>query len=99
MHRAGEGATYTGLKPAGVDVGPVIPLAEHAIETGSSEQLADFLAGVLRDELKHRLERVGALATTKDRSLPDARGYVEAALGLQGVQPSPLPGHAGASPG
>ena len=27
IHRAGEGAPYTGLKPAGLDVGPVIPLA------------------------------------------------------------------------
>ena len=24
LHRAGEGAPYTGLKPAGLDVGPVI---------------------------------------------------------------------------
>ena len=35
VHRAGEGAPYTGLKPAGLDVGPVIPLAEKAIETGN----------------------------------------------------------------
>ena len=34
VHRAGEGAAYTGLKPAGLDVGPVIPLAERAIATG-----------------------------------------------------------------
>ena len=30
LHRAGEGAAYTGLKPAGLDVGPVIPVAEKA---------------------------------------------------------------------
>ena len=34
LHRAGEGAPYTGLKPAGHDFGPVIPAAEHAVETG-----------------------------------------------------------------
>ena len=34
IHRAGEGAAFTGLKPAGLDVGPVIPLAETAIATG-----------------------------------------------------------------
>ena len=83
VHRAGEGAPYTGLKPAGLSVGPVIPLAERAIETGSPEQLADFLTGVLRDQLKHRLDHVSALAITKDRSLPDARRYVEAMLGLE----------------
>ena len=27
IHRAGEGAPYTGLKPAGLDVGPVTPVA------------------------------------------------------------------------
>ena len=37
LHRAGEGAPYTGLKPAGLDVGPVIPAAEKAIEIGSPE--------------------------------------------------------------
>jgi hypothetical protein len=32
LHRAGEGAAYTGLKPTGGDYGPVIPAAEHAVE-------------------------------------------------------------------
>jgi hypothetical protein len=43
VHRRGEGAPYTGLKPAGLDVGPVIPVAERAIETGSSDELAALL--------------------------------------------------------
>jgi hypothetical protein len=30
VHRAGEGAPYTGLKPAGLEHGPVIPVAERA---------------------------------------------------------------------
>lgn len=32
LHREGEGAAYTGLKPAGLDWGPVVPRAEKAIE-------------------------------------------------------------------
>lgn len=83
VHRAGEGAPYTGLKPAGVSVGPVIPLAERAVETGSSEQLADFLADALRWELATRLERVRTLAKGKERSVEDARRYVEAMLGYE----------------
>ena len=35
IHRAGEGAPYTGLKPAGRDLGPAIPAADKAIEDGS----------------------------------------------------------------
>ena len=83
VHRAGEGAPYTGLKPAGLSVGPVIPLAERAVEDGSSEQLANFLADALRWELATRLEAVRSLAAHKERSVSDARRYVEAMLGFE----------------
>jgi hypothetical protein len=106
VHRAGEGAPYTGLKPAGLDVGPVIPLAERAIETGSAAEVAQYLTGVLHDELKHRLEKVNTLATAKDQGLSDARAYVEAMLGfevyshhvLQALR-APAHGDAGHDPG
>jgi hypothetical protein len=84
LHRAGEGAPYTGLKPAGLDVGPVIPIAERAIETSDPTELADFLANAV---LAETLDRFAAVQTTKDESGSDgvasARRYVQAALGLQ----------------
>lgn len=83
LHRAGEGAPYTGLKPAGLSVGPVIPIAERAIESGESQQLADFLSNVLRDELKHRLDAVHTLAAHRALSVADDRRYVQAMLGFQ----------------
>lgn len=83
LHRAGEGAPYTGLKPAGLSVGPVIPLAELAIETGSSQELGTFLGNVLRDELKHRLDAAHELAAHRARSLEDERRYVQAVLGYE----------------
>lgn len=83
LHRAGEGAPYTGLKPAGLSVGPVIPLAEEALGTGSVDDLADFLCRTLREELVHRLHEVEDLAVRRERSVEDARRHVEAALGLQ----------------
>lgn len=83
VHRAGEGAPYTGLQPAGLDVGPVIPLAGHAVEGGTSDELADFLADALREELAHRLGTVRELARTRERSVEDARRYVEAMLGFE----------------
>lgn len=83
VHRAGEGAPYTGLKPAGLSVGPVIPMAERAIEDGSSEQLANFLADALRWELATRLEAVRRLAAHRQRSVADGRRYVEAMLGFE----------------
>lgn len=83
IHRAGEGAPYTGLKPAGLSVGPVIPLAEQAVGADSPDALADYLGGVLREELEHRLDHVHDLARSRDRSVEDAREYVEAMLGFE----------------
>lgn len=83
IHRAGEGAAFTGLKPAGLDVGPAIPLAETAVTTGDAGPVADFLSTVLRAQLDHRLAEVSALGAAKDRSVADARAWVEAMLGFQ----------------
>ncbi len=83
VHRAGEGEPYTGLKPAGLSVGPVIPLAERAVEEGSADQVADFLGSVLHVELEHRLKLVHSLADERERSVEDARRYVEAMLGFE----------------
>src|SRR5512145_2768367 len=33
LHRAGEGAGFAGLKPAGIDYGPMIAAAERSLET------------------------------------------------------------------
>lgn len=81
LHRAGEGAPFTGLKPAGLDVGPVIPLAEQAIEKRSIDELFTFLSAELQRQLQLRLDKIEALSagvTTAER-----REYVEASLGLQ----------------
>ncbi len=83
VHRAGEGAPYTGLKPAGLDVGPVIPLAERSIETGSGTELSSFLCRVVAREVEDRLARVLELRTHADGNLDANRAYVEAMLGLQ----------------
>lgn len=83
IHRAGEGGPYTGLKSAGLSVGPVIPLAERAVETGSPDEVGTFLTAALRNELKRRLELVNTLKATKDRSTDHARQYVEAMLDFE----------------
>jgi hypothetical protein len=83
VHRAGENAPYTGLKPAGLDVGPVIPLAERAGANLSVDELADFLADEVRRQVVERVDQLRDLASVRSRSLEDERSYVEAALGLQ----------------
>jgi hypothetical protein len=83
VHRAGEGAPFTGLKPAGLDVGPVIPLAEQAIATGDPTALAAFLSEAVDAEVGARLAEVVRLEEHSHDGVTEARAYVSAMLGLQ----------------
>jgi hypothetical protein len=86
LHRAGEGAAYTGLKPAGIDYGPAIPAAERAVESG---KLADVKA-LLVEEIEHGLHArfapvlaTRAVADPKTAAdVPAARERVSAELGF-----------------
>ena len=66
LHRLGEGAPYTGLKPAGRDLGPAIPAADYAVESGDIDALEKLLVKELRAGLRSSFERV------KDRRKYDA---------------------------
>jgi Family of unknown function (DUF6448) len=83
LHRAGEHAPFTGLKPAGLDVGPAVPLAEKAIASGDVEDLYRLLAEQLRGQITHRLERVSRLTPGEGSSVAATREYVQAMLGFQ----------------
>ena len=83
IHRAGEGAPNTGLKPAGLGHGPVIPVAETGIESGSPGQLTDLLAGYVRDEVRRRFDHLMELKPSVGQDVAHTREYVEAMLGLE----------------
>lgn len=83
VHRAGEGAPFTGLKPVGLDVGPVIPLAERALESGSVGELADMLSTAVRQQVEARHSHAMALGEHAGEGVPQARAHVQAMLGLQ----------------
>jgi hypothetical protein len=83
VHRAGEGAPYTGLKPAGLSEGPVIPVAQRAIETGDAVELSQLLTTKVADEIERRFHEVMARKPYADESVEAGREYVEAMLGLQ----------------
>ena len=48
VHRASEGAPYTGLKPAGADLGPAVAAADEALETGMVKKLVIILTDTVR---------------------------------------------------
>lgn len=83
VHRAGEGAPFTGLKPAGLDVGPVIPVAERAVETGSADELTGLLCDIVRGQVEDRHRRAMACKEHAADGVSAAREYVEATLGLE----------------
>ena len=63
VHRAGEGAPYTGLKPAGRDLGPAIPAADKALETGSVEPVVKLLTDAVQKGLREQFN--GAMSRRK----------------------------------
>jgi hypothetical protein len=82
VHRAGEGAPYTGLKPAGRDLGPAIPATDRALETGDPAALL----ALLREALDHGLgARFEAATRSKSYAASDVaagRKYVAAYVNL-----------------
>ena len=77
IHRAGEGAPYTGLKP-GAEVDPAIALADKALESGSVDKLVGVLTDATAKGIRERFHR--ALETRKhaDESVTAGREFVEA---------------------
>jgi len=78
LHRAGEGEPYTGLKPKGTDLGPVIPIADAAIASGSVRALTKLITDSATEGLAHRFERVIAKRNFKPKDVKRGREYVEA---------------------
>lgn len=54
VHRAGEGAPYTGLKPAGRDLGPAIPAADRAIVRGNAREVEELLVNAVKHGLAEK---------------------------------------------
>jgi hypothetical protein len=81
IHRAGEGAPYSGLKPAGRDLGPAIPAGDKALETGDIEPVVKLLSERMEHGVREHFKE--ALAKRKfDKNNVEAgrefvRAYVE----------------------
>lgn len=82
LHRAGEGAPYTGLKPAGLSVGPVIPLIEESIEKNDIIKVIKFLQHEIEHQIKERFKDLLSKKEYDKNDVDSAREYVEAFLGL-----------------
>ncbi len=78
VHRAGEGAPYTGLKPADTPLEPGIEAAEKALTTESASVAIKPLQAELESGVHERFQRVVETRKLKDDSVAAGREYVEA---------------------
>ncbi len=76
LHRAGEGAPYTGIRDEPVD--PIIAMAEEALAQGSADEVTERIGAHLARALRERFDRVQKARARKNESVEAGREYVEA---------------------
>ncbi len=78
VHRAGEGAPYTGLKPAGRDLGPAVPAADKALETGNPMELLELVNDKVHDGIHKYYTEARQKKLHAADSVEAGRAYVNA---------------------
>jgi hypothetical protein len=77
IHREGEGAPYTGLKPAGA-VDPAVVMADRALESDSVDALAGALSTHVETGVRQRFARAAEARKHAGDSVEAGREFVEA---------------------
>ncbi len=77
VHRAGEGAPYTGLKPAGT-IAPAVAGADKALAAGSVDELSAKIGNAVRDGIRKRFAEVAEKKKHANDSVEAGRMFVEA---------------------
>ena len=77
IHRAGEGAPYTGLQPAGRDLGPAIPAADKALENGRIEPLVKLLTEAMQIGIREQFKQMIAKKKFGKDDVSAGREYVK----------------------
>jgi hypothetical protein len=76
VHRAGEGAPYTGIKDASPE--PIVVLADEALTNGSADELIGKLQNHLAAAIKGKFNKALQSGKNKDKSVEAGREFVEA---------------------
>lgn len=77
VHRAGEGAPFTGLKPAG-SVEPAVAAADKALADNSADELVKLITDDIAAGIRKRFEHAASTYKHKDESVTQGREFVEA---------------------
>lgn len=76
LHRAGEGAPYTGIKDTPVE--PIVALAEKALSSGSVDGMLQALNSHMGRTIREKFDKVADTAKHKADSVAAGRAYVDA---------------------
>jgi hypothetical protein len=82
VHREGEGAPYTGLKPAAAPVDPAVAGADRALDTGDVDPLLRTVAAAAEQGLRARFARAAEARGHADESVEKGRSFVAAYVEL-----------------
>ena len=77
LHRAGEGAPYTGVKPAGAQE-PAIMAADHALETASVNELLQEITTAVTNGIQTRFNHALETKQHADHNVEAGREFVAA---------------------
>lgn len=78
LHRVAEGEPYTGLKPLGTDLGPVIPLADKSLAAGSADELLKLFPSAAHANIQARFQETLKRRQFKPDDVHAGREYVKA---------------------
>lgn len=76
LHRAGEGAPYTGIKDEPVE--PIAAMADQTLVSGSAEEMIGMISQHLAAVIREKFNRVVAAGKDKDKNVAAGREFVEA---------------------
>jgi hypothetical protein len=76
LHRAGEGAPYTGIKDEPVE--PIVAMADKALADGSADEMIKKISGHVAAAIKDKFTKVVEAKKNKDKSVEAGREFVEA---------------------
>ena len=76
IHREGEGAPYTGLKP-GEAVDPAVALADKALGNGNVDKLVNVLNHAMANGIRKRFQHARETQKHADDSVAAGREFVE----------------------
>ena len=76
IHRAGEGAPYTGIKETPPE--KIIILTDQALVSGSADELIEKIQTHLAEAIKEKFNKALQASKNKDKSVESGREFVEA---------------------